>query len=491
MVDTSSECYCLCQLDGYILDRHLHMPFADMTTAQTAEYLPDLFPPPYQSQIEALFKQASTSRSIVSCELDINFTKTSTYNLRVAVTPLKIQDEENLLVCITDITSLRQQAEQLRQREAQYRLLSETMADYALSVIITPETAASDWSIEWIIGAFKSITGLEPDPHYVREHWQEIVHPEDYDVLTNTFRLVAQSGKKVHQDIRVRGHDGSYRWIRQVFALDQSPDNQPVRVLCAGQDIHEQRQAEYHLLVAKEQAESANKAKAAFLANMSHELRTPLTAILGYTELMMEDVRDGITTTIEQDLQKVYQAATHLFNVITDLLDMARIETGDIYLNPTYIDLQKLIQHIIGSIRHTVAKNNNILEANLPHDVEMMYSDQAKLRQILTNLLSNAAKFTENGRIIFDVHHTMVEDEPWLVFEVSDTGIGIEPDKLSKIFEVFEQGDNSSTRRHGGTGIGLALSQFYANMLQGYITVKSKPGKGSAFSLHLPVHLRD
>jgi PAS domain S-box-containing protein len=236
-------------------------------------------------------------------------------------------------------------------------------------------------------------------------------------------------------------------------------------------------------------AESANRAKNTFLNNMSHELRTPLTAILGYTELLMEDVEAEGRADMLKDLKNIYLSAQHLFSLIGDLLDLARIETNNMYITLNYFDVQKTVESVVATLMSTINQGRNNLQVSCPDTLEMMYSDKLKFSQILFNLLSNAAKFTEHGEIKVEIEVETIEQKPWLRLSVVDTGIGIESEKLETIFDMFSQGDDSPTRIYGGAGLGLSITQRYVQLLKGQINVRSTVGKGSIFTVYLPFRL--
>jgi signal transduction histidine kinase len=240
---------------------------------------------------------------------------------------------------------------------------------------------------------------------------------------------------------------------------------------------------------ARDKAQEANKAKSSFLANMSHELRTPLNAIIGYSQLLRDDMKaDGSEQAHLSDLEKIEQAGRHLLTLINDILDLSKIEMGKTDLYIEELKLSSLIDTVVDTIRPLVEKSNNQLHVDCPQNLYSFKTDPIKLKQILLNLLSNSAKFTEKGEIDLSVKSHRVDGSEWIRFTVKDTGIGIDQTTKDKLFSSFFQADNSTRRKYGGTGLGLTISRHFANMLGGEINVKSETGKGTVFVVDLPMN---
>jgi signal transduction histidine kinase/DNA-binding response OmpR family regulator len=237
------------------------------------------------------------------------------------------------------------------------------------------------------------------------------------------------------------------------------------------------------LMLARDQAMEANRAKSSFLANMSHELRTPLNAIIGYSELIEEEMSEEGSDEFIPDLKKIQTAATHLLALINDILDLSKIEAGKMELFLENVEVPQMVADVVSTITPMVEKNGNRLEVTSADAMPTMHTDLTKLRQILFNLLSNASKFTEKGLISLDVKHQGAQ----IVFTVRDTGIGMSPLQLQRLFADFSQADSSTTRKYGGTGLGLSISRRFAQMLGGDISVTSEQGTGSTFIVTLPV----
>jgi len=242
---------------------------------------------------------------------------------------------------------------------------------------------------------------------------------------------------------------------------------------------------------AMEAAEGANRAKSGFLANMSHELRTPMNAIIGYSEILMEDAEDEGNEAAVNDLKKIHSAGTHLLSLINDVLDLAKVEAGKMDLYLENFEIPRLVDEVVATIDTLVKKNDNRLKVEVDPSLGEMRADITKVRQALFNLVSNAAKFTHQGEIGLVVRGEQEDGVDWVRMSVSDSGIGIPPEKIDHVFEEFSQADDTTTRDYGGTGLGLPISRRFCQMMGGDITVESTVGQGSTFTIRLPVEVEE
>jgi adenylate cyclase len=250
-------------------------------------------------------------------------------------------------------------------------------------------------------------------------------------------------------------------------------------------DITELRQQNLELEKARELSEVANRTKSQFLANMSHELRTPLNAIIGYSEILQEDATNSDQEQLVPDLKKIEGAGRHLLGLINDILDLSKVEAGKMDVFIEDIDISSLLDEVKSIITPLAAKNGNKLELRLAAHIGSMRTDRTKVKQCLLNILSNASKFTQGGKLTVEVER-LEADCPMIQIAISDTGIGMSEEQLGRLFQAFSQADASTTKKFGGTGLGLAITRHFCRLLGGDISVASRVGEGSTFTIVIP-----
>ncbi|CAA9500872.1 MAG: hypothetical protein AVDCRST_MAG39-1409 [uncultured Sphingomonadaceae bacterium] len=370
--------------------------------------------------------------------------------------------------------------EALRDREEEFRALADNIPQLAWM-------AEPTGAIYWFNKRWYEFTGAKPGNHRGWD-WREAHHPDHVDRVAAEFARAIEGGEPFEDTFPLRSADGEYRWFLTRALPIREGRGEIVRWFGTNTDVTEQRLIEEELASAKEAAEEANRAKSSFIANMSHELRTPLTAVIGYSEMLAEEVEDlgPEAAFVKADLDKIESSARHLLSLINGVLDISKIEAGKMEVEAEPFDVAALATEVADTVHSLIAKRGNELALDLAPDLGEMFSDAVKLRQCLFNLLSNAAKFTENGRVALAAKR----DGGLLEFRVSDTGIGMTPEQIAKLFQPFTQADASTTRKFGGTGLGLSITKAFAAMLGGDVRAESEDGRGTTFVLTLAADVR-
>jgi PAS domain S-box-containing protein len=371
--------------------------------------------------------------------------------------------------------------EDLRESEALKGAILETALDCVISISVDSRILEWNAAAERTFGYARSEVLGELMPELIIPHEHRKQHYEGVARYLSTGQ-----GQLLGERIEIEAlrRDGS-RFPVELAITSTSIRGEPYFTAYV-RDITVRKGYERDLAAAKEEAEEANRAKSQFIANMSHELRTPLTAVIGYGEMLEEEAEDRGLDDMLEDLRKVNSNARHLLSLINDVLDISKIEAGKMDLHVESFDVAQLVGELGATVEALVAKKQNQLVVECAPNLGRMHSDPVKVRQSLINLLSNAAKFTENGTVRLEVARNGDQASGTLVFRVIDSGIGMTQDQLAKLFQRFSQADASTTRRFGGTGLGLAITKAFCSLLGGDISVQSAPGRGTTFEMRLP-----
>ncbi|MFZ6029358.1 MAG: response regulator [Chloroflexota bacterium] len=391
------------------------------------------------------------------------------------------QEEMNTLNQFASLASIAIENARLYTLTQQQKQYFESLVTYSPTAITTIDL--NNRIVSWNPAAEK-LFGYTANEAYGQDIDGLIARAEENHSEAAAYTSQALNGGRIHAITRRNRKNGSLTDV-ELLAVPVLVDDQQVGVLAIYHDINELQQA-------RQAAETANQAKSTFLANMSHELRTPLNAIIGYSEMLVEEVDSGEHQALAGDLDKILVAAKHLLTVINDVLDLSKIEAGKLELYLEDFDIAATLREVVATAEPLARNKHNVIEVYCPDDIGSMHADLTRVRQCLFNLLSNAAKFTEKGRITLRVQKRPSEGNrlpETVVFQVADTGIGMDTAQIEKLFQPFVQADSSTTRKFGGTGLGLTITRHFCRMMGGEIQVESTPGSGTAFTITLPLRV--
>ncbi|PPT05718.1 Circadian input kinase A [Geitlerinema sp. FC II] len=371
----------------------------------------------------------------------------------------------------------------VRERFVQYAPTAVAMFDRQMNYLL----ASQQWASEY---------GIDLDDLPGRSHYDVFplfqTDPESRDRWQRRQNACLSGRVERGDDEPFPQADGNLAWYQWEMRPWRTATGAIGGAILWTNNITQTKQIQDELYCAKEAAEAANRSKSTFLANMSHELRTPLNAIIGYSEMLGEDAQDEGYDDIAADLNKIRAAGQHLLSLINDILDISKIEAGRMDLYIESFDISSLLAEVQATTVPAIENNNNQFQLSGEGDLGAMCADLTKVRQILINLLSNAAKFTHDGTVTLSAYrNTDSNGRGWVVFEVADTGIGMNDEQIENVFTAFSQADASTTRKYGGTGLGLAITRHFCQMMGGDVTADSTPERGSTFTVYLPAEPLD
>ena len=429
----------------------------------------------------AQLRRDGTERSGTSREMHGRRKDGTEFPVELSVGEVRHEDTGLFVGVVRDVTAKKRAEEALRRSEERFQLAVAGSTD-----------ALWDWDVVsnevWYAPRFKEILGYSDDEFpNVFGSFESHLHPDDRDVTLQRVAEHLEHRRPYDVEYRLRTKSGEWRWIRARGQALWNGAGEPYRMAGSISDITEHKRSQELLARAKELAEAASAAKSQFLANMSHELRTPLNAIIGYSELLEEEAGDRDDPSTVEDLRKIARAGHHLLGLINDVLDLSKVEAGKMELDPERFDLAEMLHDTEATVEPLFAERGNSLELVTADGVGAVTLDRTRLRQIVLNLLSNANKFTDKGTVRLSARREAGAGQDRLVLTVTDTGIGMTPEQLSRIFEPFSQADGSTTRRHGGTGLGLTICRRLCEMMGGSIEAESEPDRSSTFTVRLPL----
>ncbi len=401
------------------------------------------------------------------------------FEVSISISSTKLNGKQYFIRFINDITDRKKSEELVKESERKLRQISETISDTVYLYSVQNKT------YEYISENCLDILGVHPDFFYSNQHYiDQYVHKDDIELIYNAHKVV-KTGKYEEIECRIILNN-EVRWIQTKMFPIKDANGNVIKVSGLYTNITKHKLQEVELITAKDQAEAANRAKSEFLANMSHEIRTPMNAILGFSEILKNKITDS--KQISQ-LNHIIRASNDLIVLIDDILDLSKVEAGKLSLDPVDIHIMEFIYEVQNMFELTRERKGLLckteISQQLPPHIKL---DAIRLRQILFNLIGNAYKFTAVGGVTLSIHP--VGDHS-VTFSVTDTGIGIPYDQFGLIFEAFRQKDGQSTRKYGGTGLGLTITKRLVELMGGHIEVKSELGVGSTFSFTIPFGMRN
>ncbi|MCC6313775.1 MAG: PAS domain-containing protein, partial [Thermomicrobiales bacterium] len=381
-----------------------------------------------------------------------------------------------------DVTEWHRLQAEVRASEERFRTLVER-----LPAIVTINTADQTNTLLYASPQVRDVFGETPEELIANpERWLARVHPDDRERLAREITHTATSGRPFSLEYRRYARDGRLVWLRDQGIIAPGPDGESPTWQSVLIDITEQKRIEAEMVAARDSAEEASRLKSSFLSTMSHELRTPMNAIVGYSHLLLDDPASGLTDQQQADIRQIANSADRLLALINDILDLSRIESGKMVLALEPVDLSVAVRQVLADVAPQASAKNLRLDVILPDTVPRVLGDELRLRQALLNLVGNAVKFTEHGRVAIEIRQT----DPAIEIIVADTGIGIAADTLPHVFDEFRQADTGSSRRYGGAGLGLSIARRLVELHGGSIAVHSELGRGSTFTIVLPLPAR-
>ena len=413
----------------------------------------------------------------------------------VSLNQLSLNGETFLQAIVRDISARKKAEADLRSSEEQFRSIMENLTDLVALIDPSGKRLYNSPSYENILGSPNTLMGSDSF---------EEIHPDDVEYVRNIFQDTIRTGIGHRIEYRLLDRNSEIHFIESQGSVIKDTRGNVTRVAVVSRDVTERKQVEEEirelnaglerrvaertaeLAVAKEQAEAADRVKSAFLATMSHELRTPLNSIIGFTGIILQELAGPLNPEQKKQLEMVRKSARHLLALINDVLDISKIEAGQLEVTQAPFDLRASIEKVIDIVHPLAEKKALELHTAIPPEITTLISDERRMEQILLNLLNNAIKFTDEGAVTLSVLHSQTPD-PTVIIRIEDTGMGIMPEALSTLFQPFRQLDSGLSRNHEGTGLGLAICRRLLELMGGSITAESTWGKGSTFIVRLPL----